>query len=75
MEHCAKDGTHKILEQCDLPITGQQVVNLLVTDKAVFTVDAKEGLTLLEISPFSSLEEIRTATGCDFHVADNLITN
>ena len=75
MEHCAKDGSPKILDQCDLPITGQQVVDLLVTDKAVFTVDAKEGLTLIEVSPFSSLEEVRSTTGCDFRVADELKSN
>jgi 3-oxoacid CoA-transferase len=75
MEHCAKDGSPKILDQCDLPITGQQVVDLLVTEKAVFTIDAKKGLTLTEVSPFSSLEEIQAATGCDFQVADDLKTN
>jgi 3-oxoacid CoA-transferase len=75
MEHCAKDGSPKILEQCDLPITGQQVVDLLVTDKAVFSVDAEKGLTLTEISPFSNLDEIRTTTGCSFQLADNLKTD
>ncbi len=69
MEHCAKDGTPKILDQCDLPITGQQVVDLLVTDKAVFTVDAEGGLTLTEISPFSNLDDVRATTGCEFQVA------
>ena len=72
MEHCAKDGTPKILEECELPITGKQVVDLLVTDKAVFSVDAEQGLTLLEISPFSNLDDIRATTGCAFKVADNL---
>ncbi|RME39494.1 MAG: 3-oxoacid CoA-transferase subunit B, partial [Deltaproteobacteria bacterium] len=52
MEHCAKDGSPKILEECDLPITGKNVVDLLVTDKGVFEVDAEKGLTLIEISPF-----------------------
>jgi len=75
MEHCAKDGSPKILEECDLPVTGRQVVDLLVTDMAVFSVDAKTGLTLLEVSPFSSLEEVRKATGCSFQVAGDLKTN
>jgi 3-oxoacid CoA-transferase len=75
MEHCAKDGSPKILDQCDLPITGQNVVDLLVTDKAVFTVDADQGLTLIEVSPFSSLDDVRSSTGCAFRVADNLKTN
>jgi 3-oxoacid CoA-transferase len=75
MEHCAKDGSPKILDQCDLPITGQQVVDLLVTEKAVFTFDAEEGMTLTEVSPFSSLAEIQAATGCNFKIADDLKTN
>ena len=65
MEHCAKDGSPKILPECSLPITGQGVVDLLVTDKGVFEVD-QSGLTLIEVSPFSSLEELRSCTGCPF---------
>lgn len=68
MEHCAKDGSPKILNECDLPITGKAVVDLLVTDKAVFKVDAEKGLTLIEVSPFSSLDELKACTGCDFAV-------
>ncbi|PLX78269.1 MAG: succinyl-CoA--3-ketoacid-CoA transferase [Desulfuromonas sp.] len=68
MEHCAKDGTPKILEQCELPITGKQVVDMLVTDKGVFAVD-DTGLTLVEVSPFSSLDEIKASTGCEYKVA------
>lgn len=68
MEHCAKDGSPKILDECDLPITGKAVVDLLVTDKAVFEVDAEKGLTLIEVSPFSSLDELKACTGCDFAV-------
>jgi len=45
---------------------------MIVTDKGVFTVDKEEGLTLIEISPFSNLEDIKATTGCDFKVADNL---
>ncbi len=67
MEHCAKDGSPKILPECDLPVTGKGVVDLLVTEKAVFEIDEK-GMTLIEISPFSSLEEIKACTGCEFSV-------
>ncbi|WP_305044430.1 3-oxoacid CoA-transferase subunit B [Geoalkalibacter sp.] len=73
MEHCAKNGEAKILEECSLPLTGKQVVDLLVTDLGVFEVDEKRGLTLIEVAPGSSLEEIRAKTGCAFAVADNLI--
>ena len=72
MEHNAKDGSPKVLEQCDLPITGQQVVDLLVTDKGVFDINSDRGMTLLEVSPFSSLDEIRAATGCAFEIAPSI---
>lgn len=72
MEHNAKDGTPKVLEECDLPITGKNVVDLLVTDKCVFSVDCDSGLTLIEISPFSSLDEVREATGCSFAISPNI---
>ncbi len=72
MEHCAKDGSPKVLEQCDLPITGQNVVDLVVTDKGVFEVDAEKGLTLTELAPFASLEMIRATTGCPFDIAPNI---
>jgi len=68
MEHCAKDGSPKILPECDLPITGKGVVDLLVTEKGVFEVDAEKGLCLIEVSPFSSLAELQKCTGCPFEV-------
>lgn len=68
MEHCAKDGSPKILEECDLPVTGRGVVDMLVTEKCVFEV-GENGLKLVEISPFSSLEDIKATTGCDFEIA------
>jgi len=68
MDHCARDGSPKILPECDLPITGQGVVDLLVTDRGVFEVDAQTGLTLIEISPYSSLEDLKQGTGCEFTV-------
>ncbi|KAA0256894.1 3-oxoacid CoA-transferase subunit B [Deferribacter autotrophicus] len=74
MEHVTKNGSPKILEECSLPITGKEVVDMLVTDKGVFTID-KGGLTLIEISPFSNLTDIRKYTGCEFKVSDNLKTN
>jgi 3-oxoacid CoA-transferase len=72
MEHTAKDGSPKILNECTLPITGKNVVDMIVTEKGVFTVDKVNGLTLIEISPFSSLEDIKASTGCEFKVVDNL---
>ncbi len=72
MDHCAKDGSPKIMQECTLPLTGKNCVDMIVTDLAVFEVDAQKGLTLTELPPGSSLEQVKEKTGCNFAVADNL---
>ena len=71
MEHTAKGGAPKILHHCDLPLTGAGVVNLIITDLAVFDV-GPDGLTLTEIAEGSSLAEIKAATEANFKVAPGL---
>lgn len=73
MEHVAKDGSHKILNKCSHPLTAQQVVNKLITDLGVFEFKDRN-LYLTEIAEGIELEEIRSKTGCDFSVADDLKT-
>jgi 3-oxoacid CoA-transferase subunit B len=70
MEHVAK-GESKVLEQCNLPLTGLRCVHLLITDYAVFTFD--KGLTLTEIAEDMTVEQVRAATGARFKVAPDLI--
>ena len=62
MEHCAKDGSPKIVSQCTLPLTGKAAVNRIITDLGVMDVTA-EGVKLIELAKGVSLEQIRTATG------------
>ena len=62
MEHCAKDGTPKIVSQCSLPLTGQAVVNRIITDLGVLDV-TPEGIQLVELAPDISFDEIQKVTG------------
>ncbi|EDV22502.1 uncharacterized protein TRIADDRAFT_64132 [Trichoplax adhaerens] len=72
MEHAVKSGAHKILQECSLPLTGKSVVDMIVTEKCVFEVCSKNGLTLTEIYEDQTIKDIQKATGCPFKVADNL---
>jgi 3-oxoacid CoA-transferase subunit B len=66
-EHVAKDGSPKIVETCDLPLTGVGVVDRIISDRAVFDV-TPDGLVLREIAPGEDVEELRTLTGAPFTV-------
>ena len=69
MEHCAKDGTPKIVPQCTLPLTGKAVVSRIITDLGVMDITA-EGMKLVELARDVSLEKIQKATGLELIIND-----
>jgi 3-oxoacid CoA-transferase subunit B len=67
MEHAAKDGTPKLLKRCDLPLTGAGVVDMVISELGVFTID-DGGMTLIEMAPGVSLDEIKQKTAASYTV-------
>ena len=70
MEHTAK-GAPKILKKCNLPLTAEKEVDLIVTDMAVIEVTPK-GLLLTELAPETTLEEVISATEAELIISENL---
>lgn len=66
-DHVAKDGTSKIVEKCDLPLTGVGVVNRIITDRAVFDIEDGK-LILRAIAPGENVESIQAITAAEFAV-------
>ncbi|XP_039698518.1 succinyl-CoA:3-ketoacid coenzyme A transferase 1, mitochondrial [Pteropus medius] len=73
MEHSTRKNAHKIMEKCTLPLTGKQCVDRIITEKAVFDVDSKKGLTLIELWEGLTVDDIKKCTGCDFAVSPKLM--
>ncbi|MEJ9211396.1 CoA transferase subunit B [Bacillus smithii] len=74
MEHTNKYGEPKILKKCSLPLTGQGVVNRIITDRAVIDV-TKEGLKLVEVAEGYTVEEIIESTEPNLIVPDDILLN
>jgi 3-oxoacid CoA-transferase subunit B len=67
MEHTNKAGESKILKKCTLPLTGTECVDMIISDLAVFTLErGKTGLTLIELAPGVTLEEVTAKTQAKF---------
>ena len=67
MDHANKAGQSKVLKRCALPLTGAACVDMVITDLCVFDLDRKGGgLTLIELAPGVTLDEIKAKTEADF---------
>lgn len=71
MDHANKHGEPKILKRCSLPLTGEGVVDLIITDLCVFSC-ARPGLRLLEMAPGVTIDEVRAKTEAEFDIDDAL---
>jgi 3-oxoacid CoA-transferase B subunit len=64
MEHQTRDGKPRLVERCAIPVTARGVVNLVITNYGLFAI-TKGGMALREIAPNVTVDEIKTATGCN----------
>jgi 3-oxoacid CoA-transferase subunit B len=75
MEHNAKDGTPKLVKQCNLPLTGKACVNMLITDLAVLVFDpARKRFVLTETAPGVSVDEVKQNTEAEILVGPEVRT-
>jgi len=70
MEHSAKDGA-KLLHRCNLPLTGERVVDMVITDLAVFTIDkhGDSGMALIELADGVTIDDVKSKTEGNFRIA------
>ncbi len=74
MEHVNKAGQPKILKKCSLPLTGQNVVDRIITDRAVIDV-TKDGLKLIEVAQDYSVQDVIESTEPELIISDQVVNN
>ena len=69
MDHTSKNGDPKLLKECSLPLTGKEVVDMVITNLGVFGVDRGHGVTLVELAPGVTVEEVKEKTEAELTIA------
>ena len=69
MDHASKAGDPKLLHECSLPLTGRQVVDLVITNLGVFAIERGKGMTLIELAPGVSVEDVKASTEANIDIA------
>jgi 3-oxoacid CoA-transferase B subunit len=73
MEHVTRRGAPRLVERCAIPVTARGVVDLVITNYGLFEI-TQEGMTLKEIAPGLSVDELKTATGCNLIIPSDMPT-
>ncbi len=74
MEHVNKSGQSKILKECSLPLTGQNVVDRIITDRAVIDI-TKDGMKLIEVAQGFSIQDVIDSTEPELIISDQVMIN
>ncbi|MEM9014917.1 MAG: 3-oxoacid CoA-transferase subunit B [Pseudomonadota bacterium] len=69
MDHTSKKGDPKLLHNCSLPLTGQRVVDMVITNLGVFTIEDGEGMSLIELADGVTVDEVKEKTEAKFATA------
>jgi 3-oxoacid CoA-transferase subunit B len=69
MDHTSKSGAPKLLHECSLPLTGRQVVDIVITNLGVFEIERGKGMTLVELTPDVTVEDVKASTQAAFEAA------
>ena len=69
MDHTSKSGAPKLLHECSLPLTGRQVVDMVITNMGVFEIDRGKGMKLVELAPGVTVDDVKASTEAIFEAA------